>query len=1129
MKSLHAPTSLTEIRHLELGTLNSDDQINRSALYLTDQASTSNHGHSSDVWRTPVIKRPHIDFSTSALFAYNPSPPNRQSLLRIVPLTLPSNVSPLLDWGSEPTEIEETGLSGLEDFRSCIKTYIRTLPVAQPPPLKRRRSIEASPQDRRPNATKKSRFAIPLPAPSNLPGPAVSAKIRNAALSVLQSKSSTKSNIPVRLRLGLTKRTNIGSKLISKRPSDPPYGTSLEAKLAHRNAAVPDPPPKAEVGPSGANSSSKRTLVLRVKTLESTLGPSMDEKSHIQIPIDPVVPNSFPSSSLSEATSRRCAEPMGRVLVPSSPSLSTDRTIEVPASHRYDTGSPGLCADMPVLLDGIPEFASLPSPKAESTPGFLLSPTLPNSSDWDLVMEKNQVQPLCGDLSGLKSGVFHSDSLLLSLEKPSLPNLSNRTGTSCELTLLEWRHFSSQPNDTADLDTSYDLKLNQLMGSVFYDSSQDSNVIQPDQVDKSLNSPTNVSLNTDEHESLPWELSPMEDLDDFRFDGDHNLDSPEFSPVVKPMDATGILGPSNSGTNDHGLKQSGSSDPGDHHSNFGMKSVLYDSSQDSPQLQDGEIAFHDQRNQRQDEHPRVEDTSILVPSWSSDMSIRSCPDYPLSGTRPVNSWKPFSTCGGGSPDDLVLASRSLSLEDPETRHPSNGQSQEGSSAQLVSQAPLQPSVVHHTNIPAGSTGKAANSACSSHGFPAPTNKRSGTSKLAAYNNTAGSLVGSCSPILSFTPLPKRNILDDSLESIESPDISQIIVTGKPFRNNPIFRFPAAKPTAEPEEDISCESQDFRPNIRSVSHGILATSYSAPAFGKTTGSKETPKTDLTPEVPSSVGVSTHDARQIFSNVDRTENTDTRKILQSHEPSLAPDHPPAQQPRPPSPLISKIYKGHLHSVIPQPHFLPSLPCPSPSLTEGMLASLVPPSFQNWLNQDGSPAQDQASAARNFLSDTWGRAAWIIPVRGRAPWEGCSGAMVSLRPIKERKKRIIVWTPAALRSFWTQMAGFRDTKRVGPLSMSFEAAPDKAPQPEGHQEASELKASRSFEFIKLYHDSRVSLKLRTILQVLEFADEDQHGVDATILKEEETGTVAMRRLLGASTRLALLDSTGNIVLVS
>ncbi|KAF8752347.1 hypothetical protein RHS01_07922 [Rhizoctonia solani] len=991
MKSLHAPTSLTEIRHLELGTLNSDDQINRSALYLTDQASTSNHGHSSDVWRTPVIKRPHIDFSTSALFAYNPSPPNRQSLLRIVPLTLPSNVSPLLDWGSEPTEIEETGLSGLEDFRSCIKTYIRTLPVAQPPPLKRRRSIEASPQDRRPNATKKSRFAIPLPA-SNLPGPAVPQKYE-----MLHSL------------LGLTKRTNIGSKLISKRPSDPPYGTSLEAKLAHRNAAVTDPPPKAEAGPSGANSSSKRTLVLRVKTLESTLGPSMDEKSHIEIPIDPVVPNSFPSSNLSEVTSRRSAEPMGRVLVPSSPSLSTDRTIEVPASHRYDTGSPGLCADMPVLLDGIPEFASLPSPKAESTPGFLLSPTLPNSSDWDLVMEKNQ---------------------------------------TLYCSLLKNRAYPTYPTDWYIV--------------------QDSNVIQPDQVDKSLNSPTNVSLNTDEHESLPWELSPMEDLDDFRFDGDHNLDSPEFSPVVKPMDATGILGPSNSGTNDHGLKQSGSSDPGDHHSNFGMKSVLYDSSQDSPQLQDGEIAF--------------------MISFGHVYSILSGLSVKWHSTRKL--LEAFSTCGGGSPDDLVLASRSLSLEDPETRHPSNGQSQEGSSAQLVSQAPLQPSAVHHTNIPAGSTGKAANSACSSHGFPAPTNKRSGTSKLAAYNNTAGSLVGSCSPILSFTPLPKRNILDDSLESIESPDISQIIVTGKPFRNNPIFRFPAAKPTAEPEEDISCESQDFRPNIRSVSHGILATSYSAPAFGKTTGSKETPKTDLTPEVPSSVG-----------------NTDTRKILQSHEPSPAPDHPPAQQPRPPSPLISKIYKGHLHSVIPQPHFLPSLPCPSPSLTEGMLASLVPPSFQNWLNQDGSPAQDQASAARNFLSDTWGRAAWIIPVRGRAPWEGCSGAMVSLRPIKERKKRIIVWTPAALRSFWTQMAAFRDTKRVGPLSMSFEAAPDKAPEPEGHQEASELKASRSFEFIKLYHDSRVSLKLRTILQVLEFADEDQYGVDATILKEEETGTVAMR----------------------
>ncbi|KDN47586.1 hypothetical protein RSAG8_03376, partial [Rhizoctonia solani AG-8 WAC10335] len=123
-------------------------------------------------------------------------------------------------------------------------------------------------------------------------------------------------------------------------------------------------------------------------------------------------------------------------------------------------------------------------------------------------------------------------------------------------------------------------------------------------------------------------------------------------------------------------------------------------------------------------------------------------------------------------------------------------------------------------------------------------------------------------------------------------------------------------------------------------------------------------------------------------------------------------------------------------------------------------------------------------NFSSDTWGRAAWIIPVRGRPPWDGCSGALVSLRPIRERKKKLIVWTPASLRSFWTQMAGFRDTKRVGSLSMSFEAVPGKPSVLEVPKQPSELKASRSFEFIKLYHDARVSLKLRTILQVLEFS---------------------------------------------
>ncbi|KAJ1301138.1 hypothetical protein OPQ81_003550 [Rhizoctonia solani] len=412
-----------------------------------------------------------------------------------------------------------------------------------------------------------------------------------------------------------------------------------------------------------------------------------------------------------------------------------------------------------------------------------------------------------------------------------------------------------------------------------------------------------------------------------------------------------------------------------------------------------------------------------------------------------------------------------------------------------------------------------------------TDKPSGMTKLASYASTQGSLVGSYSPILTFTPCPKLNIPDNSLESIESPDTSQVINAGNSFRLNPIFRFPPPNPIPELEDDISCESQVLLPKLKSAPHGTQLTSRLA----------QTPDRDPTPEnhrlrddfafgVPNSDRARAHES-QIPASVDVKKNTWNQTIIKSDALPPAADQPSssAPLPQPPSPIANKIYKGHLHSVIPQPHFLPSLPCPPPSLTEGMLASLVPPTFQNWLDKDGAPAQDQAAAAANFLSDEWGRAAWIIPVRGRAPWDGCSAAIVSVRPIKERKKRIIVWTPASLRSFWAQMVGFRDTKRVGSLSISFEAVPGKPPELESHKQASELKASRSFEFIKLYHDARVSLKLRTILQVLEFVDEDRYGIHADDPKEGELGTVTMRRLLGASTRLALLDGTGHVVLIS
>lgn len=110
---------------------------------------------------------------------------------------------------------------------------------------------------------------------------------------------------------------------------------------------------------------------------------------------------------------------------------------------------------------------------------------------------------------------------------------------------------------------------------------------------------------------------------------------------------------------------------------------------------------------------------------------------------------------------------------------------------------------------------------------------------------------------------------------------------------------------------------------------------------------------------------------------------------------------------------------------------------------------------------------------------------------------------------------------------MIGFRESQRLGPLALSFEP---EAEERSGAEKTLELKGSWAFEFIKIYHDARVSLKLRTILKVLEMVDDDGFGPDASVAVEGESSTSpSKRRLLGSSARLALVDETGRAVLIS
>ncbi|KAG8705579.1 hypothetical protein FRC08_001593 [Ceratobasidium sp. 394] len=504
------------------------------------------------------------------------------------------------------------------------------------------------------------------------------------------------------------------------------------------------------------------------------------------------------------------------------------------------------------------------------------------------------------------------------------------------------------------------------------------------------------------------------------------------------------------------------SNPRENFTSLDMISALYDSSQLDPNLPGT------QQSPSSPQEP--------IPSWNTYQSSRNGTPRPLSGAQPSSSWSAPSV------DGLVAASRSLSLEDFEHQviRPS-GNSPRPSKEKSLSEKSLSHSQLERNRVkPILQT---------------PRLMHPEVSRLASYP-------GSEDPICSPPQPSKRSADNDSIESINSP---------LPSRTGPrasVCRVPAFRlPGLEAEDDISFESyQAHKPTqIPPTSLGDTNSPIDSSAGGQRSS---VPRFDV---LPAPDGRSPRAGSTGEAEIKQAHNLSRSPIFSTPNNQTALNHPALGAAAPFAPPASKIYRGSLHKTIPQPHFFPSLPCPSPPLMEGMLAALEVSSVHAWFDEHGKP---KLAPTESFVCEPWKRVAWIIPVRGRQPWEGCSSAAISSRPIvKARKKRTILWTPAALRSLWAQLDGFRESKRVGPLSLSFEPA----------------QADQTFEFVKVYHEARVSLKLRTILKVLEFRDCDGYGVDVEVPQEDEGELGGTRRLLGSSARLALLDEVGRIVLVS
>ncbi|OSD00460.1 hypothetical protein PYCCODRAFT_1469353 [Trametes coccinea BRFM310] len=230
-----------------------------------------------------------------------------------------------------------------------------------------------------------------------------------------------------------------------------------------------------------------------------------------------------------------------------------------------------------------------------------------------------------------------------------------------------------------------------------------------------------------------------------------------------------------------------------------------------------------------------------------------------------------------------------------------------------------------------------------------------------------------------------------------------------------------------------------------------------------------------------------------------------ILGKRENSYVGDSPSAKHPR--------LERRSLFRVLPQPHFRPS-----PTTLRKPWLSLV--------QVDGFKAPfapippHTADTVEEYLSDIFTRVAWIIPVRGCLGWHTATPAFVivgdptSESPRSEdlsfegedgkRGCSSIKWTEQSLLEFWDFLQGLRDAGNFGALALAFNVAHalSVAPflSPSSHREppnrlppVADAHASCTptteqsergsmvgqCDYIKIYHDTRYTHGLRTLLQ--------------------------------------------------
>ncbi|KAF8523738.1 hypothetical protein BU17DRAFT_85596 [Hysterangium stoloniferum] len=153
---------------------------------------------------------------------------------------------------------------------------------------------------------------------------------------------------------------------------------------------------------------------------------------------------------------------------------------------------------------------------------------------------------------------------------------------------------------------------------------------------------------------------------------------------------------------------------------------------------------------------------------------------------------------------------------------------------------------------------------------------------------------------------------------------------------------------------------------------------------------------------------------------------------------------------------------------------------------------------------------------LETPFARTAWLVPLRGDHPIGDASDAQLYESLPSDKSHDGIQWIPCAITQFWAFLLRQRSMNNFGPIAIAYTFGPAAAVV-ETLKKGSAQQST--WEYIKIYHDSRYALKLRSVLDSFRWEDQfDDH----------RRHQIQRHRVLKGST-LILVDEKGNPILLA